>query len=276
MRTIGLLLCVLLGAAVVWAEDDLEIGTRQSGGKAPEPTPEQFQALLRKLTAPAPVKTAWEKSDAAQSLVSNAKAEPELFFRVMIPPKFPRAVANAGTEVRAHAAAVLGQTRDRRMLQALINSAVYDPECAVRDAAADALVRLEEPIALRKLVDIAISADYQKYPWPVRKSACQAIKRYGDKEAVERMLREFTYEVAAGSPLDSKNKIRGHIRGIGTDDPMALPSAPPDLHLSEQDLYPALSALKEVTGKSFNTGEKDVKTWAAWWKKESDKFEFKK
>jgi hypothetical protein len=144
----------------------------------------------------------------------------------------------------------------------------------VRLAAADALVMLEEPVALRKLVDLAVMPDYSRFPWAVRKNACHAIIRYGSKDAVERLLRELSYELAAGNQLDPKNRLRGAPSGLGTDNPMMLPDGPPDLHLSEQDLYPVLCALKEVTGKTFDLGEKDMKTWMEWWKKDGANFKF--
>ena len=56
---------------------------------------------------------------------------------------------------------------------------------------------------------------------------------------------------------------------------MGAPDSAPDLHLSEPDLYPALSAIKEVTGQSFTKDEKEVKTWTDWWEKAKDKIVLK-
>jgi hypothetical protein len=47
-----------------------------------------------------------------------------------------------------------------------------DPDDRVRLVAAKALPGLEEPVALRKLVDVAISG---RNPWPVRRAACAGI-----------------------------------------------------------------------------------------------------
>jgi len=134
---------------------------------------------------------------------------------------------------------------------------------------------LEEPVGMRKLVDIAISHDFQHCPWQIRKCACQAIKRYGDKEAVDRIMSELSFELAGGNPLDVHNRLRGVPKGIGTDNPLGVPDAPPITNLSEQDLYPCLYAMKEVTGQSFSKGEKDVKIWLAWWNESKEKFAFK-
>ncbi|MCY3021967.1 MAG: HEAT repeat domain-containing protein, partial [Planctomycetota bacterium] len=211
----------------------------------------------------------------AAALVVQARETPELFARLLIPPGYPRSVSGAVKEVRVRAATVLGLSRDLRALQALVDSSVYDPEDAVRLTSAKALKLLEEPVAVRKLVDLAIAGDRQKYPWPVRRSACIALRRYGDVAAIERLLRELSYELAGGNPLDPKNRVRGVAAGLGTDNPLGLPDSPPDLQLSEQDLYPTLSAVKEVTGMSFSWGEKEAKTWLQWWRKEGPKFAFK-
>lgn len=274
---VRLVLVFALLALSAPGEEELRIGTR-AGPR--EVTAEDLQALVKRLVPPA-VKGAarkaageWEKSEAA-TFTAEARENPELFSRLLIPPGYPRAVPRAETEVRRRAAVILGLSRDRRALQALLDSAVYDPEDTVRLAAAKALRLLDEPVAMRKLVDLAIAADRSKYPWAARKSACVALKRYGDAAAVERLLKELSFELAGGNALDPKNRMRGLASGIGTENPLALPDAPPDLRLSEQDMYPVLSALKEVTGMSFDKGEKDMKTWLGWWKKEGVKFGFK-
>ena len=50
-----------------------------------------------------------------------------------------------------------------------------------------------------------------------------------------------------------------------------MPTSPPD----DTIIYPALSAVKEVTGQSFDRGEKDFKSWKLWWKQAEPKFKFK-
>ena len=75
--------------------------------------------------------------------------------------------------------------------------------------------------------------------------------------------------------LDRKNMLRGKGSGIGTDNPLAIPDPGPNQQLAETDIYPALSAIKEVTGMSFDKGEKDMKTWYVWWNREGTKFAFK-
>jgi len=284
VRILFLAFAVLLRPAFCGEDADLRVGVRNET-KAREFIPEVYRDVSRRLAKiPPPVSAAgtneipgavWEKNDEAQAFIKDARNVPELYARLLIPPGFPNAVAEASKEVRVRAAAVLGQCRDRRALDPLINSSVYDPEEAVRATAAASLRLLEEPVAVRKLVDLAVAKDRQRYPWAVRKSACQALRRYGDKEALERLLKELSYELAAGNPLDKNNKLRGKAAGIGTENPLAIPDAPPDLQLSAEDLYPVLSAVKEVTGVSFDKGEKDMKTWFVWWHKEGAKFAFK-
>lgn len=269
----------LLCAALVYAaedEGDMRIGLKPQPASPREVTTEDLQAAVKQLTA-APANndaTPWDRTPEAAALAAQAQENPELFARLLIPPGYPKAFPKADKHVRARAAAVLGLSRDLRALQPLVDSSVYDPEDSVRLAAAKALRLLDEPVALRKLVDLASARDYQKFPWPVRKSACVALRRYGDVAAIERLLRELSYELAGGNPVDPKNHLRGASVGIGTDNPMGIPTSTPDLQLSEQDLYPVLAAVKELTGVSFTKGEKDFKTWQQWWSKEGPKFRF--
>ncbi|HYF51515.1 MAG TPA: HEAT repeat domain-containing protein [Planctomycetota bacterium] len=292
-RLIALLIAaaVMLPPAAHAADDEFSIKARPK-----EVTNERLQQLVKQLNdappalapavppkapkdpkAPAPAAAPaveFQKTELAAKFAEEAKSELDAWLRLMIPPNFPKAAQKADANVRARAAWVLGLTRDRRVMKTLVNTSVYDPDEPVREAAALALPLLEEPIALRMLTDLACASDYTKYPWIVRQNAARALVRYGDREAVERLLRELSYELAAGNPYDSKNRMRGVSRGLGTDNPMMLPDGPPDLKLSEEDMYPVLSATKIVTGKSFDSGDKDMKTWLAWWKKEGPAFTF--
>ncbi len=255
---------------------DFRVAARPEKKAAREHSTEQLQAAAKKVMALPSISGPAEKNEQVLAAAAEFRNDPELYARLLIPPGSARSVSFASKDLRTRVAALLGLSRDRRALQPLVNSAVYDPEEAVRVAAADALPLLEEPIALRKLIDLAIAGDYARYPWSVRKCACQAIRRYGEKEAVEKLLRELAYELAGGNPADPHNRPRGVTHGLATENPLMLPDGPPDLRLSQEDMYPVLSALKEVTGKSFDSGEKDVKTWTGWWRKEGDAFTFKK
>lgn len=263
------------------AGDDLRVGARTES-KARDFIPEVYRDVSRRLAKLPPPHAAtesfgaaWEKNADAQAFIKDARQVPELYARLLIPPGFPNAIAESNKEVRLRAASALGLGLDRRALDPLVNTSVYDPDETVRQTAAKALKLLDEPVAVRKLVDLASAKDRQRYPWPVRKSACQALKNVGDKEAIERLLKELSYELAAGNPLDKNNRLRGKAAGIGTENPLAIPDSPPDLQLSQEDLYPVLSAVKEVTGVAFDKAEKDMKTWFVWWNKEGAKFAFK-
>jgi hypothetical protein len=276
MRLSAVLLAGLTLAAAVAAEQDVRIGARsdtapkESASK--EPTYEQLQGLVKRLSAGAAAdKTPWEKSELPQTFVEEARANPELFSRLLIPPGYPKAVSRADAPLRARAARVLALAADYRNIQALVNCSVYDPEEKVRAAAADALVQMNEPVAMRKLVDLAIAPEYVKYPWAVRKNACQALKGFSRKEVAERLLRELSYELAGGNPLDSKNKPRGVAQGIGTDNPLMMPNDPVTVKLKDEDAYPVMSALKEITGAALKMNEKDMKSWREWWKTEGGK-----
>lgn len=268
---------LLLILPCVRAEEipDLRIGLRTDAKNANQIRPENLQALVKRFLKVGVIALDGKNNAEAEALINEARDFPEIMIRVLIRPGFPNAVPGADNDVRARVAAVLGLSQDRRTMLPLLESSVIDPDDGVRRTAAKALALLEEPVALRKLADLAISRDRQRAPWPVRKLACQALRRYGDKEAVERVLREVSFELAAGNPFDPKNPLRGKGAGIGSENPLALPTSTPDLHLSEQDLYPALSALKELTGNGFDKGEKDVKTWQKWWDAEREKFSFK-
>jgi hypothetical protein len=264
--------------------NDIRIGTRPV--KPDEIGKPEIAATLKKLSknlpgAPKPgeavkPETGWEKSADAVALAEEAKNRPEVYIRIIIPPGQPNFVSEATPPQRARAACVLGMSGDRRAMVPLLMSSCYDSDEIVRLTAGKALPLLEEPVAMRKLVDVAISRDFTHIPWPIRKNACAALRHYGDKEAVERIVTEVAFELAGGNPLDVHNRLRGVPKGgLGTDNPIGMPDSTPDLKLSEQDMYPALSALKEITGQTFAKSEKDVKTWTEWWDKSKEKFAFK-
>jgi hypothetical protein len=269
---------VLLAGCVCAGEDEgeLRIGVNPKATGPREISVEEFQAAIKRLMeAPAGKGDAsWEKSADAALFARQVYENVELYTRLLIPPGYPKAVSKSDKAVRARAAVVLGLSRDSRAVQPLVDSAVYDPDDGVRLVSAKALKSMEEPIALRKLVDLAIAKDFQKYPWSVRKSACKALKRYGDPAAIERIMRELSYELAGGNQFDPKNPTRGVPAGIGTENALGVPTGTPNIQLSEQDMYPALSALKELTGAGFYKNEKDFKTWQVWWTKEAAKFKF--
>lgn len=233
--------------------------------------------LLKKLRTPAPEAVGeWLAGPAAAELIMSAKKNPQLFFALLKAPQLPRSARVREPEIRARAAQVLGRAGRREALDPLIESCLSDPSDEVREAAAKALPLLGEPVGLRRLVDIAVN---RRYAWQgPRRLACIALRRWGDKEAVERLLSAFSYEVAGGNPLDPKNRLRRPKNGVGTDNPLGLPDNTPQPVSGRNDtwLYPALTALKEVTGVSFDAGEKDVKTWKKWWLLNQDKFVFPK
>ncbi|HEY3322907.1 MAG TPA: HEAT repeat domain-containing protein [Planctomycetota bacterium] len=283
-KTIVLLLALLAAARLLSGEDDgeMRIGARAEARRSF--SGDEINAVAAKLMRlPLPLDmnkpdfaaNVWAKDAAAQDLIADARQVPDLYCRLLIPPGQPQAVSRADKNVRLRAAAALGLSRDRRGLLALVNSSVYDPDDSVRMTAAKALRLLDEPVAMRKLVDLACAGDWQRYPWSVRKSACVALKRYGDKAAVERLLHALSYELASGNALDPRNKLRGKGAGLGTDNPLGLADPTPGVQLSEPDLYPVLSATKEITSTTFDHAEKDMKTWLAWWQKEGEKFSFK-
>ena len=109
-------------------------------------------------------------------------------------PQFPGAVSRVTPEVRARASMVAGMTQDRRFMLSLIDAAIYDPDDSARFVAAKALPLLEEPAAIRKLQDIAISTDNQKHPWALRRMACVALRRYGSPEILERLFDFYSYK----------------------------------------------------------------------------------
>lgn len=219
--------------------------------------------------------SAFEDNADAKALVALAAEKPEVFVRVMRAPGLPDSGEVKDGAVRARAAEILGRAGDRRAMQGLLESCFTDPDVRVREAAAKALPKLEEPVALRRLVDVAVSPSR---PWATtRKLACIAIMCYGDKDGVRQLLDAVSFELAGGNPKDPKNPLRKPASGLGTDDPMGLSVDEPS-HLGKRDetaLYPALTALKYVTGASFDSGEYDYKTWKIWWQGAKEKFEFK-
>ena len=105
-------------------------------------------------------------------------------------------------------------------------------------------------------MDIAVSADTTHHPWVLRKVACAALRRYGSQEVIERLMKELSFELAGGNPLDPKNRMRGKGTGLATDNPLGVQDVLPAYGVPDTDLYPVLSATKEITGKSFDANEK--------------------
>jgi hypothetical protein len=249
--------------------------TAKKRAEVKEPIPVVGE-LVKKLKTPAPEAQLWHETAVAVELTNLAKRSPEGFFPILKAPQLPQSARIREAEVRARTAVILGQAGHRAALEPLLQSCISDPDDEVREAAAKALRLLGEPVGLRRLTDIAID---RRYAWNgPRRLACIALRRWGDKEAVERLLSAFSYEVAGGNPLDPRNPLRRPQGGVGTDNPLGLPEATPAPaeNREETHLYPALSALKEITGMKFDQGEKDVKTWNKWWLMNQDLFVFTK
>ena len=255
-------------------DSDVQIAVRPQP-KTPEATRDQVTALQKHLEK-VPLDGQPNASPDVADLVATARANPSAIGKLLTPPQFPGALPGIKPDVRTRAAWLAGLTQDRRMMESLISASVYDPDEGVRFAAAKSLPMLEEPVALRKLMDLAISGDNAHHPWVLRKIACAALRRYGSQEVIERLMKELSFELAGGNPMDPKNRLRGKGVGLGSDNPLGVQeNILPAYGVPDTDLYPVLSAVKEVTGKSFDANEKDMKTWIAWWKTDGTKFVFK-
>lgn len=275
IRCVLVCLCAFALNASCGEDDPVQIGPRATEAAPQKISPEQFQAVIQRiLKAPAPAGN--EQNEKVVALTLEARSTPELFTPLLIPAGAPNAIPKADKEVRVRTATLLGLSADRRALQPLINSAIYDPDEKVRAAAGFALPKLEEPSAMRKLMDVAIARDPRRFPWAHRKSACAALRRYGDLAVVDRILKELSYELAAGNPLDPKNKPRGVASGIATDNPMMLPDTAPPSGIPEEDMYPIMSALKEVTRAELPPAahERDLRSWQRWWRDNKGTFKF--
>jgi hypothetical protein len=255
-------------------DEAIQIGVRPPP-KIPEATQDQVRSLQKRLEQ-TPIDAAGNPNADVTELISSARANPSVLAKIMLPPQFVGAFSGIKPEVRTRAARLAGMTQDRRVMQALVDASIYDPDENTRFAAAKALPLLEEPVAIRKLLDIATSGDTQHHPWILRKMACIALRRYGSQEVLERLMKELSFELAGGNPYDPKNSMRGKGRGLGSDNPLGVQdNILPAYGVPDTDLYPVLTAMKEITGKTFDSGEKDMKTWIAWWKIDGQKFVFK-
>jgi len=253
---------------------EIQIGVRPQA-KFPEATHDQVVAFQKRLEK-TPVDAIGDPNADVTDLITIARANPSALAQLMIPPQMRGAVSGVKPDVRTRAARLAGLTQDRRVMQALIDASIYDSDENTRFAAAKALPKLEEPVALRKLMDIATSGDAQRAPLAIRKLACAALRRYGSQEIIERMMKELSFELAGGNPIDPKNRMRGKSAGLGSDNPLGVQdNILPAYGVPDTDLYPVLTAMKEITGKTFDSSDKDFKTWVAWWKTDGQKFTFK-
>ncbi|GMV81082.1 MAG: hypothetical protein AMXMBFR7_22660 [Planctomycetota bacterium] len=245
------------------------------GSTGAPPQPEDRDALKRTIQRIGKLDADYGADDpAAAELIAQAREEPKVFERIVRLPGKRESANVDDPAIRARAAEVLGWSGDRRAMGTLLEAALeFQEEDRVRLAAARALAKLEEPVALRKLTDVALDG---KLPWVTRRLACAALRRYGDKEAVDRLLGALSFELAAGNANDSQNKLREGPKGLGSDDPLGMPTQAPSLPTRDMTiLYPALSAVKEVTGTGFDAGELDYKNWKEWWLKARGSFKFK-
>jgi hypothetical protein len=258
-------------------DNNLQIGVRPAppAPKAPEAPRDKVEALIKRLESTVVDASSPPPSPEIPDLVAKARENPAPLLKLLVPPHWSGALSRVKPEVRTRAAWLAGLTQDRRFMQVLIDESIYDPDEHVRFAAAKALPMLEEPVAIRKLTDIAFSSDTRAYPWPVRKSACQALRRYGSQEAIERAMKSLSFELAGGNPRDPKNHLRGKGTGVGSDNPIGIWDNNIEYNVPETDLYPVLSAAKEITGKSFDKNDKDMKTWFEWWRADGQNFVFK-
>ena len=255
-------------------DEAIQIGVRPPP-KTPEATQDQVRALQKRIEQ-TPIDANVNPNPDVAELVVAARANPGVLAKILLPPQFAGAFSGIKPEVRTRAARLAGLTQDRRVMQALVDASVYDPDETTRFAAAKALPLLEEPVSIRKLMDLATSGDTQHHPWVLRKMACIALRRYASQEVIERLMKELSFELAGGNPYDPKNSMRGKGRGLGSDNPLGVQdNILPAYGVPDTDLYPVLSAVKEITGKTFDSGEKDMKTWIAWWKVDGQKFVFK-
>ncbi|HLX64645.1 MAG TPA: HEAT repeat domain-containing protein [Planctomycetota bacterium] len=258
-------------------DNNIQIGVRPPP-KVVEPPPpkDQVEALIRVLEKTPVDAGNPPPSPDIPAIVAKARENPGPLIKLLIPPQWPNAQPRSKTEVRTRAAWLAGLTQDRRLMQPLVDASIYDPEESVRFAAAKALPMLEEPVALRKLTDIAFSSDNQHFPWPVRKIAAQALRRYGSQEVIERMMKSLSFELAGGNPRDPKNHLRGKGTGLASDNPVGIWDNDKYAYgAPDTDLYPVMSAAKEITGQSFDKKDKDMKTWFDWWAKDGQNFVFK-
>jgi len=257
------------GRMVPKVDPDLEIGKSSTATEKPDPN--EAQRLAKQLKGLG--EGSWEKNSEVQALVKQAQDKPELLAKILKAPGWPNSANIQDVQIRQRAAVILGLAGDRRAMQPLMEACIEDPDDKVRLAAAKGLAALEEPITLRKMVDFSIDV---KSPFAARRLMCQAIRRYGDVEAIELLLKEASFELASGNAVDPKNPLRGNTKGIGGDNPLGLPNAPPPANTRDETiLYPALSALREVSGQTTLDQDKDMKTWKVWWKNAGPAFKFK-
>ena len=75
--------------------------------------------------------------------------------------------------------------------------------------------------------------------------------------------------------MDPKNPLVRSPGGLGSENALGvLDDNLPAGRVDDRIIYPVLSAIKEVTGLSFRTGEKDFRTWQQWWRDNHQTFKF--
>lgn len=204
------------------------------------------------------------REKAAGELIGKARENPELFVRML-----KEGIGGKALPEQARCAIVeIGRrSADRRFMDAFVESAIYDPDPKVRRDAARALPSLDEPVALRRLIDAALQHENRE----ARRRAAEAIRRFGSVEGIRRLMSEMSIEIAGGNPWDPKNPLRGSKKPMGIADVehIGLPNTQrPDV----KDIYRAYAALVEVTGVDMGL---DPRAWAAWWKANQGTFRFK-
>ena len=211
-------------------------------------------------------KDAVARDKAIEGLLVKVQQEPEQFVKLLhdgrdgkpLPEPARRAIVELGR-----------RSGDRRFMEELIFRSIYDVDPRVRLESAKALPALDEPAALRKLVDIAVSGGAAERE--TRNRAAIAIRRYGSVEGIRRLINLMGIEIAGGNPWDSKNQPRTKTPPLGIAEvkDFGIPStARPDV----RDLYRAYAALVTVTGTDLGV---DPSAWINWWKTSQATFQFK-
>ncbi|MCX7803851.1 MAG: tetratricopeptide repeat protein [Planctomycetota bacterium] len=204
------------------------------------------------------------REKAAGELIGKARENPDLFIRLLREGVGGRALPE---QARCAIVEIGRRSADRRFMDAFLERVVYDPDPKVRRDTARALPSLDEPVALRRLIDLALQHENRE----ARRRAAEAIRRFGSIEGIRRLMSEMSLEIAGGNPWDPKNPVRGSKKpmGIAEVDHIGLPSTQrPDV----RDIYRAYAALVEVTGVDMGL---DPRAWTAWWKANQATFQFK-
>lgn len=211
--------------------------------------------------------TAGAGENAAVSLVKNNPAlRGDLYKIVKNPPNGDKA-----REIRRKAILLVGRSRRFDMIATLLEILLTDTDSPTVEATAKALRWMKYDRMAQVLADLAALNKVRFY----RERATFGLAVVADSAGIDRLLFHAGFQVAGGQTNDQHNPLI-EVGGSQLNAMEFLQSRAPQTGrentADQTPLYPALTALRAVSGKDFKTNLSD---WRLWWAGAKAEFQYR-